>query len=115
MIMISKKKVTGLYLDKAFFHGLGISTSRKDKETITDYVLDITKDFFYSFKKISFNQRRKQRKSVDIEMADLAVNISSRDEDERWGVHNYRVPDQKFSLFHYSNPSKYVYFSSQRK
>ena len=48
-------------------------------------------------------------------MADLAVNISSRDEDERWGVHNYRVPDQKFSLFHYSNPSKYVYFSSQRK
>ena len=40
-----KKKVTGLYSDKAFFHGLGISTSRKDKETITDYVLDITKIF----------------------------------------------------------------------
>ena len=40
-----KKKVTGLYSDKAFFHGLGISTSRKDKETITDYVLGITKIF----------------------------------------------------------------------
>lgn len=41
-----KKKVTGLYSDKAFFHSLGISTSRKDKETITNYVLDKTKDFF---------------------------------------------------------------------
>ena len=115
MIMISKKKVTGLYLDKAFFHGLGISTSRKDKETITDYVLDITKIFSTVLKRYRSTSEEKKRKSVDIEMADLAVNISSRDEDERWGVHNYRVPDQKFSLFHYSNPSKYVYFSSQRK
>lgn len=41
-----KKKVTGLHSDKAFFHGLGISTSRKGKETITNYVFDITKDFF---------------------------------------------------------------------
>lgn len=46
-----KKKVTGLYSDKAFFHGLGISTSRKDKETKTNYVLDITKDFFQQFLK----------------------------------------------------------------
>ena len=81
MIMISTKRITDLHSDKAFFHGLGISTSRKDKETITDYVLDITIVFFHSFKKILFNQRRKQQRSIDIEMADLAVNISSRDED----------------------------------
>ena len=43
-------------------------------------------------------------------MAYLTVNISSRDQDEKWGVHNYVVPDQKFSLFHYSNPPKYVIF-----
>lgn len=48
-------------------------------------------------------------------MAYLAVNISSRDEDEKWGVHNYVVPDQKFSLFRYSNFPKKVYFSGQRK
>lgn len=48
-------------------------------------------------------------------MAYLAVNISSRDEDEKWGAHNYVVPDQKFSLFRYSNSPKYVYFSGQRK
>ena len=47
-------------------------------------------------------------------MAYLAVNISSRDEDEKWGVHNYVIPDQKFS-FHYSNFPKYVYFCGQRK
>ena len=46
-----KKKVTGLHSDKAFFHGLGISTSRKDRETITNYVFDITKDFFQQFLK----------------------------------------------------------------
>ena len=44
-----QKKYPACIQTKFFFHGLGISTSRKDKETIADYVLDITIDFFLQF------------------------------------------------------------------